>query len=229
MEALREALANATCHRDYGLGGGSVGVAIYDNRLEITNSGTLPPGITIDQLTEPHTSQIRNDLIADTFYRRGIIEQWGRGTVRMVELTEEAGLVPPEFEERGGEIVVRFRPTRYVAPRRVEHDLSDLQQELLQIVGREGPVSLSDVKAYLAKDAAERTVQENLQTLRDLDLLRLEGHGRGARWRLRENGRMSAVKILDEFRDLEKHAEKDAKRRGHDAGRNPDSAPRTSG
>jgi hypothetical protein len=39
----------------------------------------------------------------------------------------------------------------------------------------------------LAKDAAERTVQENLQTLRDLDLLRLEGHGRGARWRLREN------------------------------------------
>jgi ATP-dependent DNA helicase RecG len=33
MEALREALANAICHRDYGLGGGSVGVAIYDNRL----------------------------------------------------------------------------------------------------------------------------------------------------------------------------------------------------
>jgi predicted transcriptional regulator len=112
-----------------------------------------------------------------------------------------------------------------VAPRRVEHDLRDLQQELLQIVGREGPVSLSEIKAEWASDAAERTVQEHLQTLRDLDLLRLEGHGRGARWRLRENGRMSAVKILDEFGDLEKHA----KRRGHDAGRNPDSAPRTSG
>jgi predicted transcriptional regulator len=116
-----------------------------------------------------------------------------------------------------------------VAPRRVEHDLRDLQQELLQIVGREGPVSLSEIKAEWASDAAERTVQEHLQTLRDLDLLRLEGHGRGARWRLRENGRMSAVKITDEFGGLEKHAEKDAKRRGRDAGRNPDSAPRTSG
>jgi predicted transcriptional regulator len=116
-----------------------------------------------------------------------------------------------------------------VAPRRVEHDLSDLQQELLQIVGREGPVSLSDIKTDLAKDAAERTVQEHLQSLRDLDLLRLEGHGRGARWRLRENCWMSAVKITDEFGGLEKHAEKDAKRRGHDADRNPDSAPRTSG
>lgn len=182
MEALREALANALCHRDYGLRGGSVGVAIFDDRLEITNTGTLPQGISIEQLTEPHTSQIRNDLIADTFYRRGIIEQWGRGTVKMMELTEEAGLVPPEFEERGGEIVVRFRPTRYVAPRRVEHDLSDLQRELLQVVGRKGSAALSDIVEELGSDAAERTVQENLQTLRSLDLVELDGHGRGAKW-----------------------------------------------
>jgi ATP-dependent DNA helicase RecG len=188
MEALREALANAICHRDYSLGGGSVGVAIYDDRLEITNTGTLPASITIEDLTKPHASQIRNDLIADAFYRRGIIEQWGRGTLKMIELTEEAGLVPPEFEERGGEIVVRFRPTRYVPPRRVEHDLSDLQQELLQIVGREGPVALSDIMGELHEGAAERPVQENLRTLRDLNLVRLEGHGRGARWTLQQSG-----------------------------------------
>lgn len=184
MEALREALANALCHRDYGLRGSSIGLAIYDDRLEITNTGTLPSGITLEELTEPHVSQLRNDLIADTFYRRGIIEQWGRGTIMMQEATQEAGLVPPEFEERGGEIVVRFRPTRYVAPRRVERDLSDLQRELLQIVGREGPVRLSEIRRTLDADAAERTVQENLQSLRELDLIDLQGHGRGARWRL---------------------------------------------
>jgi ATP-dependent DNA helicase RecG len=183
MEALREALANALCHRDYGLQGGSIGVAIYDDRLEITNTGTLPPGITIEELTEPHTSQIRNDLIADTFYRRGIIEQWGRGTVKMVELTEEAGLVPPEFEERGGEIVVRFRPVHYVPPTRIEHDLSDLQREILKIVAKAEEASLSDILEALG-DVPRRTVQDNLQTLRSLDLVELEGRGRGARWRL---------------------------------------------
>jgi ATP-dependent DNA helicase RecG len=183
MEALREALANALCHRDYGLQGGSIGVAIYDDRLEITNTGTLPPGITIEELTEPHASQIRNDLIADTFYRRGIIEQWGRGTVKMVELTEEAGLVPPEFEERGGEIVVRFRPVHYVPPTRIEHDLSDLQREILKIVAKTGEASLSDVLEAVG-DVPRRTVQDNLQTLRSLDLVELEGRGRGARWRL---------------------------------------------
>ena len=183
MEALREALANALCHRDYGLQGGSIGVAIYDDRLEITNTGTLPPGITIEELTEPHASQIRNDLIADTFYRRGIIEQWGRGTVKMVELTEEAGLVPPEFEERGGEIVVRFRPVHYVPPTRIEHDLSDLQREILKIVAKAEEASLSDILEALG-DVPRRTVQDNLQTLRSLDLVELEGRGRGARWRL---------------------------------------------
>ena len=183
MEALREALANALCHRDYGLQGGSISVAIYDDRLEITNTGTLPPGITIEELTEPHTSQIRNDLIADTFYRRGIIEQWGRGTVKMVELTEEAGLVPPEFEERGGEIVVRFRPVHYVPPTRIEHDLSDLQRNILKVIAKAGEASLSDILEALG-DVPRRTVQDNLQTLRSLDLVELEGRGRGARWRL---------------------------------------------
>ena len=39
--AMREALANALCHRDYSIGGGSVGIAIYADRLEVTSSGSL--------------------------------------------------------------------------------------------------------------------------------------------------------------------------------------------
>jgi hypothetical protein len=40
----------------------------------------------------------------------------------------------------------------------------------------------------LHEGAAERTVQENPRTLRDLNLVRLEGHGRGARWTLQRSG-----------------------------------------
>lgn len=85
--ALREALANAICHRDYTMPGGSVGVAIYDDRLEITSTGALPFGLTPEALLRPHTSQPWNPLIANVFFRRGVIEQWGRGTLKMVELT----------------------------------------------------------------------------------------------------------------------------------------------
>lgn len=182
--ALREALANALCHRSYTTEGSSVGVAIYDDRLEITSSGPLPAGISVEDLTRPHSSQPRNELIAGVFHRRGIIEQWGTGTLKMVEATEEAGLPPPEFEERGGEVVVRFRPTRYVPPSRTTHDLSPLQRELLQAVGSEGPMSLSEIIDVVQPDASGRTVRRNLTMLRDLDLVALSGHGRGATWHL---------------------------------------------
>ena len=38
--AVRESLANALCHRDYA-GSGSVGVGVYDDRLEVTSPGPL--------------------------------------------------------------------------------------------------------------------------------------------------------------------------------------------
>jgi predicted HTH transcriptional regulator len=80
--ALREALANAFCHREYAIGGGSVAVAIYDDRLEITSSGNLHFGLTVDALFQAHESLPWNPLIARVFYRRGFIEQWGRGTIQ---------------------------------------------------------------------------------------------------------------------------------------------------
>jgi ATP-dependent DNA helicase RecG len=191
-EALREAVANALCHRNYGTGGGSVGIAIFDDRLEISSTGTLPPNLTPEALRRSHASQPRNKLIADVFYRRGIIEQWGRGTIRITELTEQAGLVSPEFEERNGEVVVRFLPTRYIAPSRIEHDLTHLQRRVLQTVARSGPAMLSEIVESLSVGAGEspkrRAVQNNLQTLRSLELVELKGRGRGARWMLAENG-----------------------------------------
>ena len=69
--ALREALVNAFCHRDYSIVGGSVSLGIYDDRLEIWSDGTLPFGLSVDDLKRDHLSRPRNPLIAEVFYRRG--------------------------------------------------------------------------------------------------------------------------------------------------------------
>lgn len=107
--ALREAIANAICHRDYATGGSSIGVAMYDDRLEVTSSGTLHFGLTPQALFVPHESRPWNPLIANVFYRRGIIETWGQGTLKMASRAEEAGLPTPEILEVPGAVVVRFR------------------------------------------------------------------------------------------------------------------------
>jgi ATP-dependent DNA helicase RecG len=76
--ALREALANALCHWDYAAAGGSVSIAIFDDRIEIASTGALLFGLKPDDLLRPHGSRPWNPLVAQTFFRRGIIEQWGR-------------------------------------------------------------------------------------------------------------------------------------------------------
>ena len=107
--ALREAIANALCHRDYSIPGGAISIGIYDDRLEISNTGSLPFDITPEMLLQPHHSRPWNPLIAQAFYRRGIIESWGRGTLKIRELLAAAELPMPEFESGHGEVTVRFR------------------------------------------------------------------------------------------------------------------------
>jgi ATP-dependent DNA helicase RecG len=184
-EVLREALCNALCHRDYSAGGGSVSLALYDDRLEIASTGPLPFGQTPEDLMKPHPSRPWNPLIAGVFHRRGIIESWGRGTLRMAELTRRAGLLAPEIEAGTGEVIVRFQPTDYSAPERVGHDLSVIQRRLLQILADLGTGSLSDIMAHLPPGSSRRTVQDNLRLLLQLDLVDLHGERRWARWMLK--------------------------------------------
>jgi predicted HTH transcriptional regulator len=114
--ALREALVNAICHRDYSLPGGAVSVAIYDDRAEIWSDGTLPFGLKPEDLSREHTSKPRNPIITDVFFRRGLIEQWGRGTQKIIELCENSGAPTPEFNELAGTLRVRFPLHEEITP-----------------------------------------------------------------------------------------------------------------
>jgi ATP-dependent DNA helicase RecG len=108
-DALREILLNAVMHRDYSDPGGDVAVAVFDDRIEIRSSGTLPSGITAAMLSGPHESILRNPLIAGAFHRTGAVEVWGRGTNRVIEECERWGVEPPSFEVVTGSLWVTFR------------------------------------------------------------------------------------------------------------------------
>jgi len=183
--ALREALANAFCHRDYSIGGGSISLGVFDDRLEITSTGTLHFGLTPAALYVPHESLPWNPLIARVFYRRGIIEAWGRGTIRMGELTVRAGLASPEIIEAGGCVTVRFSPTRYVPPQRVAQNVTERQQRVLAVLSTSAEgMALREVCRALGDTINERQVRVELAALRVLGLALSSGHGAGARWRL---------------------------------------------
>ena len=183
--ATREALANALCHRDYSIGGGSVGVAVYDDRLEVTSSGSLHFGLTPESLFAPHESRPWNPLIARTFYRRGIIEEWGSGTLKMAELTGAAGLPAPEIEDDGGAVTVRFRRDQFVPGRR-SHAASpaERREEVLALLdGAEDGLTRREIHARLGSGVSERQVRRALEELKDKGLAVSPGRGRSGRWR----------------------------------------------
>ncbi|MFZ5625128.1 MAG: ATP-binding protein [Gemmatimonadota bacterium] len=186
VAALREAVINAICHRTYAHAGGAVSVAIYDDRLEIWSDGTLPFGLKPEDLKRKHDSRPRNPLIAGVFYRRGLIEQWGRGTQEIVALCVRAGHPEPEFGEQAGSVWVRFLPSGYIAPHRVAHDLTERQREILQVLAHRGSLTFADVREHLSDPPSDRSIRNDLMHLRQLGLARLDGRGRGARWSLVE-------------------------------------------
>ena len=118
------------------------------------------------------------------FYRCGVIEAWGRGTIKMAEIAAESNLPRPDIEESGGCVTVRFRPRRYVPPERVQRTVTERQRTILSMLD-EAPNGLAvrEIVAELEDGATIRQVRLDLGLLKTLELAYSSGRGRGARWR----------------------------------------------
>ena len=101
IEALREALTNALCHRLLDSPSGSVGISIFDDRVEIENTGHLPNELTTETIKLPHRSYPQNPIIADALYMTAFLESWGTGVSRMVDACKAVGLPEPEYGTDG--------------------------------------------------------------------------------------------------------------------------------
>lgn len=76
---VREALANAICHRDYATPGGALAMAMYSDRLEVINPGELYLGITPEKLVRPHESKPWNPILRVFFIAPGSLSGGGNG------------------------------------------------------------------------------------------------------------------------------------------------------
>ena len=108
IDAVKEAIVNAVCHRDY-TSNASVQIMLFRNRLEIWNPGTLPYGLTVQKLQEPHKSLPTNPLLADPMYWNGYIEKVGTGTEDIINKCRDYGLKTPEFHQEEDFRVVIWR------------------------------------------------------------------------------------------------------------------------
>lgn len=180
VEALREALANAFVHRDYSVGGGSVSVALYDERLEIISIGDLHFGLTPEALFGEHESKPWNPMIARTFYRRGIIETWGRGTLKIARLMQERELEPPAVVVRQGAVVITFvLPVLVKTPEKTE-----TPDAIVNLLRQRPELSFAEVATILGK--SESAIKRTVRKLRESSRLVRISPDKGGHWQVIE-------------------------------------------
>jgi ATP-dependent DNA helicase RecG len=181
-EALREILLNAVIHRDYSSPAGHIAIAVFDDRVEIRSSGRLPAGVTVEQLSGPHLSELRNPLIAGAFHRAGAVEIWGRGTNRVIDECRRHGAAPPAFSEQQGFVVVTFtlpvgvsvrgqepveaqpesQPESSTSP--VPDEYQSLEKRILGLL-KDGPLSASTLSKRLGQSRVSGQLKVVLKQL----------------------------------------------------------------
>ena len=186
--AVREALINAICHRDYKDLAGSIALAIYDDRLEIWNTGLLPNSVSVSSLASTHQSYPRNKLISNVFYARGLIETWGTGTNRMIENCREEGVPEPTFKEYSGGFAVIFSFKKTIGGEinleKNDMKLSVRQSEILKLFNKSNIMSTNEIYAKLQNPPSLRTLHADLNILKKLERIERLGKGPSTKWKL---------------------------------------------
>jgi len=166
LEAVREAVVNAVCHRDYTIMS-HIEIRIYDDELIVWSPGGLPPGLTLKELFKPHASKLRNKGIAEVFFDTKIIEQWGSGIEKMWTYCKEAGVPVPVFEEYQGFRVV-FRKGIFNEEYLRGLGLNDRQIKAAFYVKEKGRITnknyqqISEVKERLATMELKELVEKGI-------------------------------------------------------------------
>ncbi len=91
-EAIREALLNAIVHRDYSFSAATL-ISIFEDRIEFVTIGGLVKGITLDDV-KLGVSALRNQYLANIFYRLRLIEAYGTGILKINECYEDYAVKP---------------------------------------------------------------------------------------------------------------------------------------
>ena len=149
-EALREALLNAMTHRDYSFSGSTL-ISIFDDRIEFVTIGGLVRGLTFNDIMLG-VSALRNQNLANVFYRLKLIEAYGTGILKINESYSDCD-VKPLFEVTDNAFKITLPNINYAGERKELPTVpakvkgKDTRKELvLKLVKQQGSITRKDVE-----------------------------------------------------------------------------------
>ncbi len=185
--ALREAIINAVCHRDYFDRGSNVLIEVFDDRVEISNPGGLPSGLKPSDFG--NLSVARNPLIASLLHRIDYIEKVGTGISRIKQAVDENEKTSVEFSYDGRFSVI-FRKLDISSEMELGEKLGDgweknsekSSEKILEAI-KENPTITREELSQIA-DLSIRGVEWNLAKLKDEGKIKRIGSRKSGHWEI---------------------------------------------
>ena len=164
---IRELVANALIHQDFRIGGTSMMVEIYSNRMDISNPGE--PVVPVERFIDGYQS--RNERLAMLMRRMGICEEKSSGIDRVVQAAEFYQLPAPDFRVGyQSTIVTIFGPIKFEEMGREDRVRACYQHCALKFVMRERMTNqslrerfnLPEEKSTIASQVIAATIDSGL-------------------------------------------------------------------
>lgn len=208
MNGFREILLNSINHKQYEENN-PIQVSIYDDKIYVWNDGKFPEEISSQNLFEKHYSKPYNPLIAQTFFKAGFIESWGRGFEKIKKECEEHNTPIPEIKIKKSGVMVKCNPSKIYINllddiksenvrenvrknvrknvhknfeiNNAEH-LTKVEKQILKIIV-ENP-EITQVNIAIKIKTTPKTVQRRIATLKEKNIIERVGSKRKGYWKL---------------------------------------------
>lgn len=191
-EALREALLNAICHKQY-QSGIPIQISVYEDKLYIANSGCLPESWTLENLMNKHASIPYNPNIAHIFYLAGFIESWGRGIEKICAACKKQNVPQPLYTINPRDIMIKFsapikKMPKYpsanckVTEKVTEKNIDDLSLNIIILITENNKYTLSVIANKLS--VSRKTISQRIKVLKEKGLITRIGSDRNGYWKI---------------------------------------------
>lgn len=167
-KAVREALINAIIHRNYF--GPPIQISLYDNKIMIWNVGELPRQLKIEDLKGKHSSYPKNQILADIFFKGGLIEAWGRGTLKIINECIDFGLPEPDIDILTGGICVTIYKNKLDDKYLDKLELNERQSKTIEYLKTNNTITNREYQQI--NDCSSRTANRDLSDLMTKEIIK---------------------------------------------------------
>lgn len=186
LDAVREVVTNAICHRDYS-SPAEIQIKIFDDRLTVFNPGALPFGMSVEKLMDPnHNSIPRNRLIAMLFYDTELIERYGSGIQRILDDCHKHEFPAPEFNELEFGFQVIFHKDIYTEEHLAMKGLNGRQIKAILYIKERGKITNEEYRNITG--LSDEGARIDLTDLISKGFVKSMGGGRSTHYILNKSG-----------------------------------------